>query len=58
VTLILRDTRLKLIGPLPGNLQSYLVYAAALTRSGPSPDAGMDFTRFLASPVARARVPS
>jgi molybdate transport system substrate-binding protein len=54
VTLIVKDTRLKLIGPLPGDLQSYLVYAAALTTSAQSPDGGMDFIRFLASPVARA----
>jgi molybdate transport system substrate-binding protein len=45
---------LKLIGPLPGDLQSYLVYAAALTANAHSPDAAMEFIRFLALPVARA----
>jgi hypothetical protein len=44
VTLILKDTALKLIGPLPGDLQSYSVYAAALTTSAQLPDAGMDLT--------------
>jgi molybdate transport system substrate-binding protein len=54
ITLILADRRLKLVGPLPGELQSYLVYAAAITNNAPSPDAGMEFIRFLASPAARA----
>jgi molybdate transport system substrate-binding protein len=54
ITLILKDKRLKLVGPLPGELQSYLVYAAAVTTNAQSPEAGMDFIRFLASPSARA----
>jgi molybdate transport system substrate-binding protein len=54
VTLILKDKRLKLVGPLPGELQSYLVYAAAVTTNAQSPEAGMDFIRFLASPDVRA----
>jgi molybdate transport system substrate-binding protein len=54
VPLILTDKRLTLAGPLPGELQSYLVYAAAIATNAPSPDAGRDFIRFLASPNARA----
>ena len=54
ITLILKDGRLKLIGPLPGELQSYLVYAAAIANNAQSPAAGREFIRFLASPGARA----
>jgi molybdate transport system substrate-binding protein len=48
------DKRLTLVGSLPDELQSYLVYAAAITTSTPSSDAGKDFIRFLASPPGRA----
>jgi len=54
MTLIPLDKRLKLIGPLPRDLQSYLVYAAAIMNSAPSPDAGKDFVRFLTSPASQA----
>jgi molybdate transport system substrate-binding protein len=54
VPLILPDKRLKLIGPLPRELQSYLVYVAAIMKEARSPDAAMDFVRFLGSPSARA----
>ena len=54
MTLIGLDKRLKLIGPLPGELQSYLVYAAAIMGNAPSPDAGRDFIRFLISPSSQA----
>ena len=54
VPLILSDKRLKLIGPLPRELQSYLVYVAAIMKEARSPDAAMDFVRFLGSPSARA----
>ncbi len=54
ITLILLDRRLKLIGPLPGELQSYLVYVAAIMNNAPSPEAGRDLIRFLTSPGARA----
>jgi molybdate transport system substrate-binding protein len=53
ITLILKDKRLKLVA-LPGELQSYLVYAAAIANNAQSPDAGRDFIRFLASPSARS----
>jgi molybdate transport system substrate-binding protein len=54
ITLIREDHSLKLIGPLPGELQSPLVYAAAIATNGRSPDAATDFVRFLGSPSARA----
>jgi molybdate transport system substrate-binding protein len=53
VPLILMDKRLKLVGPLPDDLQSYLVYVAAIMTNAESPDAGKAFIRFLASPDAR-----
>jgi molybdate transport system substrate-binding protein len=53
IPLILIDKRLTLAGPLPGELQNYLVYAAAITTNAASPDAGKDFIRFLVSPAAR-----
>jgi len=54
VAMILMDKRLKLVGPLPGEYQSYLVYAAAIASNASSPEAGRDFVRFLSSPAARA----
>ena len=54
MTLIPLDKRLNLIGPLPRDLQSYLVYAAAIMSNAPSPDAGKDFVRFLTSPASQA----
>jgi molybdate transport system substrate-binding protein len=54
ITLILKDKRLKLVGPLPAELQSYLVYAAAIANNAQSPDAGRGFIQFLASPSARS----
>ena len=47
VTFILADKRLKLIGELPSEFQSYLVYAAALMTGAQSPDAATEFIRFL-----------
>jgi molybdate transport system substrate-binding protein len=53
VPLIVPDKRLKLIGPLPPELQNYLIYVAAIMKDARSPDAAMDFVRFLGSPSAR-----
>ena len=52
-TLILADPRLKLAGPLPGALQSYLVYAAASTIAGQPSEPAKTLIRFLASPAAK-----
>jgi molybdate transport system substrate-binding protein len=52
-TLILADPRLKLAGPLPGALQSYLVYAAASTIAGQQSEPAKTLIRFLASPAAK-----
>jgi molybdate transport system substrate-binding protein len=53
VTLIVADKRLKLIGPLPPELQRYLVYTAALMTNSQSPETGKQFIQFLASPAAK-----
>ena len=54
VTLIVADRRLKLIGALPSELQSYIAYAAAMMSNAASTDAGQTFIRFLGSPASRA----
>ena len=51
-TLILDDQRLKLAGPLPAALQSYLLYAAASTIAGQQSEPAKTLIRFLASPAA------
>ncbi len=53
VTLIKADKRLRLIGTLPAEFQSYLVYAAAPLAASSSPEAASDFIQFLSSPQAR-----
>jgi molybdate transport system substrate-binding protein len=50
-TAINSDRRLKLVGPLPGELQSYLVYAAGMMANAVSPNVGRDFIRYLVAPV-------
>ena len=54
VTFILADKRLKLIGELPSEFQSYLVYAAAPMTGAQSADAATEFIRFLTSPGSKA----
>ena len=49
MTLIIADKRLKLIGALPPEYQSYLVYAAAPMVNARSPKAAEAFVRFLTS---------
>jgi molybdate transport system substrate-binding protein len=42
-----------LAGLLPGELQSYVVYAGAVAADSPSQDAALAFLRFLADPAGR-----
>jgi len=56
ITQIRADNRLKLIGPLPGELQSYLSYAAVPMRGTPNVKAAVAFVRFLYTPAARAQL--
>jgi molybdate transport system substrate-binding protein len=53
VTLIKADKRLRLIGTLPAELQSYLNYTAAPLVGSPSPRLAGEFIDFLSSPRAR-----
>lgn len=51
---ILADKNLRLIGPLPAELQSYIVYASAPMSNARSRKAATAFIAFLASPAAKA----
>ena len=52
--LIKTRTTLRLLGPLPPELQIYIVYAAASITSATSRQAGKVFIDFLSSPAAKA----
>lgn len=52
LTLIIADKRLKLVGALPAELQSYVVYTAAPTANPPS-EAAKQFIQFLSLPQAK-----
>lgn len=45
---------LKLVGPLPAEIQNYTTYTAGLMVGAKSPEAARAFIRFLASPPAKA----
>jgi molybdate transport system substrate-binding protein len=54
IPLINTTKGLRLLGRLPAEVQSYIVYAAAPMTSSTSPHAGRAFMYFLASPAAKA----
>jgi molybdate transport system substrate-binding protein len=56
VTQIRADKRLKLLGPLPADLQSYLQYAAIPTTGTPKMKAAVEFVRFLFTPAVKAQL--
>jgi len=56
ITLIRADKRLKLIGPLPPELQTYLQYAAIPLTGTPNMKAAVEFVRFLFTPAAKAQL--
>ncbi len=45
---------LKLVGPLPEQVQSSIAYAAGVVTEAPSVDAARDFVRYLGTPFAKA----
>ncbi len=49
---IVADQRLELVGPLPGPLQKYTHYTAAVVAAGSNPNAAKDLIGFLVSPAA------
>ncbi|MBI3919131.1 MAG: substrate-binding domain-containing protein [Betaproteobacteria bacterium] len=48
------DRGLRLVAPLPEDIQNYTAYVAALGQNPPNPHGARAFLRFLAGPVARA----
>ena len=48
-----RDKGLRLVGPLPADVQNYTSYVAALTPSGNASGAARDLVTYLATPEAR-----
>ena len=48
------NKKLLLIGPLPPEFQSHIVYAAAPMSNVPSPEVAKAFVAFLVSPAAKA----
>jgi molybdate transport system substrate-binding protein len=50
------DKRLKLLGPLPAELQSYLQYAALPLTGTPNMKAAVEFIRFLFTPAVKAQL--
>jgi molybdate transport system substrate-binding protein len=45
---------LKLVGPLPEQVQSYTAYAAGVLTEAPSVDVAREFVRYLGTPSAKA----
>jgi molybdate transport system substrate-binding protein len=56
ITLILAEKRLKLIGALPAELQSYLSYGAVPMTGSPNRKIAIEFIRFLFTPAAKAQL--
>jgi molybdate transport system substrate-binding protein len=49
-----RDRGLRLVGPLPAEIQNYANYSAAVISASPNPDGAKAFMAYLASPEGRA----
>ncbi len=54
ITQIIATKGLKLVGPLPAEIQSHIVYAAAPMTSAKSPQAAKAFISFLMTSAAKA----
>jgi molybdate transport system substrate-binding protein len=52
--LLYRDRGLRLVGPLPAEIQNYANYSAAVIAVAPNPEAAKAFLTYLASPDGRA----
>jgi molybdate transport system substrate-binding protein len=52
--LLYRDRGLRLVGPLPAEIQNYANYSAAVIAAAPNPDAAKAFIGYLASQEGRA----
>ena len=51
--LLHRDRGLRLVGPLPAEVQNYTSYAAGVMSGAPSAAAAQDFVRYLGTPAAK-----
>ena len=49
-----RDKGLRLVGPLPADVQNYTAYAASPLTAGPNAEGGREFVRYLGTPAAKA----
>src|SRR5260370_30859033 len=52
--LLYRDRGLRLVGPLPAEIQNYANYSAAVIAAAPNPDGPKAFMAYLASPDGTA----
>lgn len=52
--LLYRERGLRLVGPLPAEIQNYANYSAAVILAAPDPDGAKAFMAYLASPEGRA----
>jgi molybdate transport system substrate-binding protein len=52
--LLYRERGLRLVGPLPAEIQNYANYSAAMISTAPDPDGAKAFVAYLASPEGRA----
>ena len=52
--LLYRERGLRLVGPLPAEIQNYANYSAAVISAAPDPDGAKAFLAYLASPQGRA----
>jgi molybdate transport system substrate-binding protein len=52
--LLHRDQGLRLVGPLPAEVQNYTSYTAGVMAAAPSAGAAQDFVRYLGTPTAQA----
>jgi molybdate transport system substrate-binding protein len=52
--LLYRERGLRLVGPLPAEIQNYANYSAAVLSAAPDPDGAKAFMAYLASPEGRA----
>jgi molybdate transport system substrate-binding protein len=51
---LFRDKGLRLVGPLPADVQNYTSYAAAPMTAGSNAEGARDFVRYLGTPAAKA----
>jgi molybdate transport system substrate-binding protein len=51
---IVPEPKVLLLGPMPGDLQSYVVFAAGVSATAADPAAARSFVEFLRGPQTRA----